>query len=87
MKVRVESESTPIRHLSVQCPKCEKWFYGRSIADRCIIDETDCYFAEFACPLCCTEFNANNSKPEIKEVSYPEVYKDCLEKKEVWEQK
>ena len=29
--VRVEYESTPIRHIAVQCPKCGKWFKGWDI--------------------------------------------------------
>ena len=29
--VRVEYESTPIRHIAVQCPKCGKWFHGWDI--------------------------------------------------------
>ena len=31
MNVRVEYESTPIRHIAVQCPYCSKWFNGRDI--------------------------------------------------------
>lgn len=31
VKMKVEYESTPIRHLAVQCPDCENWFMGFDI--------------------------------------------------------
>lgn len=31
--VRVEYESTPIRHIAVQCPNCKKWFRGWEITE------------------------------------------------------
>lgn len=31
MKIRVEYEPIPIRHIAVQCDNCFKWFDGREI--------------------------------------------------------
>jgi predicted RNA-binding Zn-ribbon protein involved in translation (DUF1610 family) len=90
--VRVEYDRTPIRHISVQCPKCNKWFYGWDILKG---EKTfdvlkyahDINFAEFECPVCGAEFGGlqHADKPNVKEVVYPEVYEGCVQKKEVWE--
>ena len=93
MNVRVEYESTPIRHIAVQCPKCNKWFNGRDIINGDWLTDLrydyQIYCAQFECPVCgkifggdaCRDFGNVN----IEQTSYSEVYKDCLQKKEVWE--
>lgn len=90
--VRVEYESTPIRHIAVQCPECGKWFYGWDVvkgenAFDVLRYAHDIDWAEFKCPVCEKEFGGrqHNDKANIKEVGHPEVYKDCLQRKEVWE--
>lgn len=93
MNVRVEYESTPIRHIAVQCPKCEKWFNGRDIINgdwlRDLMYDYQIYYAQFECPVCGKIFGAdaynNYASLNIKECESSEVYKDCLQKKEVWE--
>lgn len=89
MNVRVEYESTPIRHIAVQCPKCNKWFYGRDITRDKLSYSYEIYYAQFECPVCGKIFGGDEcrdfSNVHIEETSYPEVYKDCLQKKEVWE--
>ena len=90
MNVRVVYESTPIRHIAIQCPKCEKWFYGIDITEHKLSYDCDIYFAQFECPVCGKIFGADEcrdfSNVKIKEVgSAEECYKDCLEKKVVWE--
>ena len=89
MNVRIEYDPTPIRHIAVQCPKCEKWFHGRDITKDKLQYECDVYYAQFECPICGKIFGADMytdwDKVHIEEVPYPNVYKDCLEKKEVWE--
>ena len=89
--VRVEYESTPIRHIAVQCPKCDKWFYGWSIVKakpscNALRYEHEIHWAEFECPVCGAEFGGlqHNDKANITEVDYPKVYDGCLERKEVW---
>lgn len=89
--VRVEYESTPIRHIAVQCPNCNKWFHGWDIvkeegAFEVLRYKHDIGFTEFECPICGEEFGGwqHNDKPNITEVSHPEVYEGCLERKEVW---
>lgn len=89
MKVRVEYDPTPIRHIAVQCPKCESWFNGRDITKHALRDSTDIYFAEFECPVCNNIFGSQGcnsySDVSIEEVGYPEVYDGILQKKVSWE--
>lgn len=49
--------------------------------------EHDINWAEFECPVCGKEFGGlqHADKPNIKEVRHPEVYEDCLTKKETWQ--
>lgn len=84
--VRVEYDITPIRHIAVQCPKCEKWFRGRDITESNLTDSCDVSWAVFTCPVCGEEFGGRQhaDKPNIEEVDYPKVYDGCLQKKEVW---
>ena len=90
MNIRVVYEPTPIRHIAVQCPKCEKWFYGNDIADNHISFDYQIRYAQFECPVCGKIFGGDESKDysnvKIEEVgSSTECYKNCLEKKVVWE--
>lgn len=91
--VRVEYESTPIRHIAVQCPNCENWFHGSDITDDDLGYEYQIDFAHFTCPVCGRKFGRSDTwnaytaldKPHIEEVSYPEVYDGCLTQKVIWE--
>ncbi len=92
MKVRVEFESTPIRHIAVQCPHCGRWFYGSDMTDHALSYEYDIYTASFECPVCGQAFGSENggygfrSNVELIECgSASEVYKGCYQKKTVWE--
>ena len=88
MNVRVEYEIPQIRHVSVQCPRCFRWYDAREIANRGLIYEFDIRDAWFSCPVCGEEFSAATSVGGIiiKECeSSAEVYDGCLHKKEVWE--
>lgn len=92
--VRVEYDNRPIRHIAVQCPKCNKWFNGWDIVDSSPYShpfeelkyDYNIRWATFTCPVCGEEFGGmhNADKPNIEEVAYPEVYDGCLERKEVW---
>lgn len=81
-KVKVEYESTPIRHIAVQCPSCEKWFYGYDITSDNLIYDYQVNFAKFTCPICHEEFSGEHT---VEEVGYPKVYEECMRRKEVWE--
>lgn len=93
--VRVEYECTPIRHIAVQCPKCKKWFHGTDITHDDLRYSYQIDIATFHCPVCKTEFGYNRDnnwnplkekdKSFIEEVSYPDVYQDCLTQKIIWE--
>lgn len=100
INMKAEFDPTPIRHLAVQCPHCQKWFYGYDITDDDIQYEYQLDLATFHCPICDKDFGRNaeprsmwnlgsNARPKIniEEVGYPEVYQDCLKKKETvaWE--
>lgn len=92
MKVRVEYDPTPIRHLAVQCPKCTSWFNGWEVMRgkdfRNLRFNHDIYYKIFVCPKCEIEFGGihNGEEIDIQEVdSAEECYKDCLHKKEIWE--
>lgn len=94
MNVRVEYESTPIRHIAVQCPHCLRWFNGREVLNgdwlRDLRYDYQIHFASFNCPICNDEFgyvnSYDNNHIEIKEVgSAEECYKGCLQRKEIWE--
>lgn len=90
---RVEFDPQPIRHVAVQCPHCGRWFKARDITKDNIACETDLEFATFYCPVCEHAFSAytpswsSDDLPEVKieEVGYPEVYKHCLKRREIWE--
>lgn len=90
--VRVEYENTPIRHIAVQCPKCDNWFRGWDIvkgeeAFDVLRYAHDINWVEFECPVCGEEFDGlqYNDQVNIEEVEYPEVYDGCLKRKEAWE--
>ena len=85
--VRVEYESTPIRHIAVQCPECKNWFRGREITKDELHYDSDIHYAVFKCPVCGNEFGGmqHEDEPDIQEVGYYKVYEGCLEKKVVWQ--
>lgn len=97
IKARIEFEITPIRHFSIQCPKCGKWFVGDSIkiSGTAIHDAVDAEFSIYCCPLCQYEFSPNaytqgyyGETYDGLEIEEPggaaEVYKDILAKSEEW---
>lgn len=84
MKVRVEFDPTPIRHIAIQCPKCERWFYGRDVTTDDLYFDYQIEFAHCTCPICNRIFSGRIV--EIEEVgSAGECYNGCLGKKVVWE--
>lgn len=95
MNVRVEYESTPIRHIAIQCPNCKNWFYGRDVTKDDLQFDYQIRFAQCRCPMCEINFgydpdsryytSSNEQSVNIEETSYPEVYKDCKLKKTIWE--
>lgn len=87
VNIRVEYDSTPIRHIAVQCPRCQKWFYGNDIAKDHIHYSYEIGITGFQCPVCDTEFGGfgDHDKCIITESAYPEVYAGCVSKKVTWE--
>ena len=84
--VKVEYGEAPVRHIAVQCPECKKWFKGRDITYDPLTCAHQIDYAEFQCPLCNKKFGGimNSDRPNVKVASYPDVYNECLCKKEVW---
>lgn len=87
MKVRVEYETTPIRHVAIQCPSCENWFHGYDLTDKSLHDIIDVEYATYNCPVCGSQFSGKENGMEIEEVSYPKVFEGVLEKKVKWQSK
>lgn len=84
MKARIEFEITPIRHIAIQCPHCEKWFYGSDITDQSLHDIVDVMYAQYECPVCGNTFDGKDFD-YVECDGSDEVYKDCLTKKVSWE--
>lgn len=84
IQIKVEYESVPIRHLAIQCPNCKNWFHGTNIAQKNVVYEHDLYYLKCNCPVCNHYFNTE-SNYEITEISYPQIYDKCLNKKVTWE--
>jgi len=86
VKIKVEYESMPIRHLAIQCPECTNWFMGHDICENNITLNYDLYGAYCACPKCDERFQIDIQNAEVDDsASFPEFYKQCLRKKETWE--
>ena len=90
IEVRVEYEITPIRHIAVRCPDCGRWYRGNDITSDPLCYDYQIPLADFYCPMCGKLFGNQYSKPdEDYQITEPgmadEVYKDCLQRKEVWE--
>lgn len=85
VKVAVEFDPTPIRHMAIQCPKCHRWFNRHDIANEDIDFDSDIdSFAKCECPVCNHEFDLCNV--EFEYPSFPEFYdNNCAKKKVVWD--
>ena len=86
-KVRVEFDPAPVRHIAVQCPFCEKWFYGYDITDDELTYDYQIGRAQYRCPLCEKDFGngTDYDKEQIEESYHTKVYDGCLNKKVKWE--
>lgn len=90
MNVRIMYDPSPIRHIAVQCPSCDRWFNGQDISDREIEFDYELYHAQFECPVCGKIFGSdayqNNANVVIEECgNHNDVYKDIYQKVEKWE--
>ena len=88
VRIKVEYEPRPIRHMVIQCPDCEKWFMpGDIVTKECIYpnyeEDIEC-FTRCKCPSCNCEFDLGNVE-EDTDVSFPEFYEKVAKRKEVWE--
>lgn len=83
--IKVEYESTPIRHLAVQCPKCNNWFKGFDIIkDNCRY-EHELLGSECECPKCGNKFRIDYKSHVEESGDFPEFYDKCLRQKTTWE--
>ena len=84
IKVAVEFDPTPIRHMAIQCPKCHRWFNRHDIANDDIDFDSDIdSSAKCECPACNHEFDLGNVEFEYPD--FPDFYDKCAKKKVVWE--
>ena len=79
VNMRVEFESTPVRHLAIQCPECKNWFYGYDISDSEARYKYQLQFMICSCPKCSHDFECMDVN--IEECGHPEVYRGVLKKK------
>ena len=85
VNIKAEFESTPIRHLAIQCPSCNSWFVGNDILKKECHYDYELFGADCLCPKCGYDFEISyKSKPD-ENVEFPEFYDRCLTKKEAWE--
>lgn len=84
-KMKVEYESTPIRHLAVQCPYCKNWFMGYDIFEDSPSYSYELTNARCHCPKCGSDFVTDSESEISEDVSFPEFYDSCLKKKTIWE--
>ena len=85
VKMKVEYESTPIRHLAVQCPDCKSWFMGFDIFKSTPIYSYELTNAQCHCPKCGSDFVTDYESEISTDVSFPEFYDNCLKQKTTWE--
>lgn len=85
MKAKIVFETRPVRHVAIQCPNCEKWFYGYEITNDTLRDIIDVEFAHYKCPVCGEKFNGINNLDYTECADAYETYKDCLTKKVTWD--
>lgn len=82
VQIKVEFEPTPIRHMAIQCPGCEKWFHQADIVHGDWIRyayEIEAY-TKCKCPVCGNEFDLGNVELDER-VNFPEFYDKCAKKK------
>lgn len=90
MNVRIMYDPSPIRHIAVQCPDCERWFNGRDIGDRELVYDYELYQTQFTCPVCGKVFGpdaySEHRNVNVEECDrHSDVYKDIYKKVEKWE--
>ena len=83
--IKVEYESTPIRHLAVQCPKCNNWFKGFDIIKDDCRYEHELLGSECECPKCGNKFRIDYKSHVEESGDFPEFYDKCLRQKTTWE--
>ncbi|SEU09465.1 hypothetical protein SAMN05443270_3095 [Lacrimispora sphenoides] len=84
VKIKVEFEAIPIRHMAVQCSDCKNWFHGNDIYKDGCSYKHDIFWNECECPKCGNRFIVSENS-DLGSANFPEFYKECLQKKEVWE--
>lgn len=76
IRIAVEFDPAPIRHMAIQCPKCHRWFNRHDIANENIDFESDIdSFAKCECPVCNHRFDLGNVEFEYPD--FPEFYDKC----------
>jgi hypothetical protein len=82
--IRIEYESTPIRHLAIQCHMCKKWFVGGDIAVEAPRYSYELLDMKCICPACNTKFTMCNFDEE--DWMGTSVYDGVYRKKVEWSQ-
>lgn len=84
VKIKVEFDPTPIRHMAIQCPSCKKWFKQYDISDGITYRHDIDSCAKCLCPACLEEFDLEDVDID-ENVSFPEFYDECAKRVVKWE--
>ena len=80
--VKVETESTQIRHLAIECPNCNNWFKSYDICKTKVHFVEEIINTNCECPMCNYNFKiGNNSNIEEDPINFTEFYTtECMTK-------
>lgn len=84
VRIKVEFDPTPIRHLAIQCPSCKNWFVGCDIIKNDCVYEYQLTESECECPKCGDKFIID-CESDIENGDFPEFYDKCLKQIVTWE--
>lgn len=84
VKIRASFYMRPIKHMAIKCPYCQSWFRKNDITTDDVDYKEEIIGVKCYCPVCDLDFKIG-VESEIIDTFDSKVYKDCLEKKIVWE--
>ena len=85
IRIKAEFDSRPVRHLAIQCPNCNNWFVGNDVLYNPVMYDYEIKGNSFSCPICKSYYIISDDSEIDNDVSFPEFYDNCKQKKTVWE--
>lgn len=74
-----------ILHMAVQCPECKNWFAQQNIVESYCLGSDQIVGAKCGCKRCGHGFIIGKDSKINTDVSFPEFYNKCMQKKIIWE--